>query len=485
MVAIMTVKSAVVIAVTMVISHVPLSAAQTKGSERSTVGQAEAGKTNQASSSTNVDTREEQSPSQGDPRRGSSDVIRETCVFPSCRIVFGHAYQVDQRISTKAQIKPAMPDGHQLPSVKMLVTATGPAIVVSQGTYERCLPPSCYLNFPLPPQKSDNRPSGTAMSSPRLQLQKLIFVAADGTWILPVFDSSGNVIGATGRDAGGTDREIEFATNIESNYVRFRNPVPNGAITVCYPVSGQPPICHDVILPEACDSYGCNVYKTTMTATYSEQSVPKFEFKQVTDPFNFEAVVQMSELNTRVIGSGGNSSAQEVQYILRMNGTGEEHILDFDGNDLKTLFTIDRQHGNTMSITPKFDKFMAAQERVRYFAQVIDYMFIHQPSLSGGISLLQGTVPSANWTARLSGDFVMGLAAAAACAESAGAGCLLSAGTFTGGLDVWQNLNPGVVGPNGQSLADEIIQLWLEGICNGIDTIWELSFGFRPQIGCH
>src|SRR5262249_53172849 len=140
-------------------------------------------------------------------------------------------------------------------------------------------------------------------------------------------------------------------------------------------------------------------------------------------------------------------------------------------------------------ITPKFDTLFPDMAKVNYFAQVLDRMFVEQTLVSNGQSLFvqgppAGTIPQ-NWGLRLSGDMLIGLPAALACASSAGAGCCLAGLAAIAGVDFWQMLNPGVVNPDGSTTADALIRAWVLGICGGISDLWELATGIRPQIGCY
>ena len=118
--------------------------------------------------------------------------------------------------------------------------------------------------------------------------------------------------------------------------------------------------------------------------------------------------------------------------------------------------------------------------RAGYFLAVLNQMFIGQALISGGKTFFADNIP---WPDRLAGDYVIMLAAGAACIETGGLGCVLAGATATAGLDYWQNLDPSV--PMGISTGlSEAAKVLFFGLCAGVSDMWELLTGIRPQIGC-
>jgi hypothetical protein len=418
----------------------------------------------------------------------------QICAPPSCISVFGHPHRIDQSRSS-ATPSTSQQTTNSLPArTKMVVEAEGTRIFPSHDVYEKCLPPSCYLIYTWLPVSSTRRVPRVAFTSREGPIKTnrfpLVFVASDGSIIFPEFDNNGNVTGATGRDVNGADREIHFSTTIDSQYVPFQHPIPYiDGVGNCQ-IQGNILICEQYTIPPGCDSFGCNVYKTTMTATYYEQSTPKFTLTMITDPFNYEAELGTARILEKVvIPTPHKPFVQSLRYVMKLDGTGEEHVVDSQGNDVITNFTIDRQHGNAFSITPKFGTLFPEMAGATYFWQVFNYMFIHQPLISDGQSLFdlsggQSAPPTQNWGGRLAGDLLITLVASGACFEM-GPACMLSASTAAAGTDFWELTSPGVQNPDGSSTADKILQMWLEGLCSGIDSVWEFTVGNAPKIFCH
>jgi hypothetical protein len=204
-----------------------------------------------------------------------NEVTREACVPPSCVVVFGHVYHVNARRASKIETTTPTQTHAVRTRMKVLVGPDGTRIVASNQDYERCLPPSCYLvsTRPAIPGTTTRPVIESKLGSP---FTKLVgFVAADGTLIQPYYDDSGAIIAASGRDVTGVNRRMQFSTNVETQYIPFQKPIrfcngPND--TGCYP---------SVSLPPSCDSFGCNVYKTTITFTYSEEANSLFLFKLI------------------------------------------------------------------------------------------------------------------------------------------------------------------------------------------------------------
>ena len=417
-----------------------------------------------------------------------SDESIANCVAPSCTVVFGHPYRIDQSgVPRGSMLSKASPRVTLSTRAKILVSREGIRIVEANGKYERCLPPACRLIFPdLPIRSSQPIPRRTADGTSKPSFAKMVlFVGNDGTEIVPSYDEYGNIIGGIGRDTSGTERKLEFTTTTESQYVPFQHPIVISADPGDCQAKGNLTICRNTVIPPGCDSFGCTLYKTTITGIYSEESNPTLQFRLLIDPFNYETQVQVDRLRGGgVVGATAISSVKSLRYVLRLDGTGEEHVIDSVGNDSVTTFTIDVQHG-TMSIPSKFNTLFPQLSRVNYFSRMVNYMFVHQPLISGGQSLyeLGGGDSTINW-GRLAGDFVIALAAFAACEGSAGAACMLIGGAGAAGADYWGSIDPFVVKSNGGTTADDIVRYWLLGACAGIDDLWTLTFGFKPQIGC-
>jgi hypothetical protein len=303
------------------------------------------------------------------------------------------------------------------------------------------------------------------------------FIAKDGTLIKPFYDDSGNLAGAAGRDSNGVNRKIEFSTNVDSQWIPFHNApvefcsagavISGGTSTrVCFP--GNP--------PPGCDNFGCNVYKTTTYITYSEEFLPRFRFTIVVDPMNYESQVRVNELVRS--GSEPGSGVTELLYVMRMDGTGEEHVTSLGGNVSRTAFTFNR-HDGTLSINPNFDQVFPELQRVDYFQQVLNYVLLRAPIISGG-EVAYDTSGNLIWNWRYVGDAVIAGAAILVCTSTAGLGCLLAGAVAAAGTDYWQSINPGVVNANGRSTADDIVLFWLAGGCNSIGEIWTLITGSDP-----
>ena len=213
---------------------------------------------------------------------------QQTCARPSCISVFGHPHRIDSSRSSANPSTSPKPTKSFPTRTKMIVEADGMRIFQSHDVYEKCLPPSCYLFYTRLPVSSTQRVPRSAFTS-REGLVKtyrfpFIFVASDGSIVFPEFDNNGNVTGATGLDVNGTDREVHFSTTIDSQYVPFQHPIPYTDGAANCQLQGNILICEQYTIPPGCDSFGCNVYKTTMTATYYEQSTPKFVLTMITDP---------------------------------------------------------------------------------------------------------------------------------------------------------------------------------------------------------
>ena len=230
--------------------------------------------------------------------------------------------------------------------VKAQVSKDAVRFVPSHEKYVSCAPPTCHLiSSPAPPTlptallRKDIR-----AKSPGLSRLKTM-VGPDGGLIIPFTDLNGNIVAANATDATGLNRRIEFSTTTQTQRINFASPVAFGT-TVCV-ANANSPIENCFDLPPGCDSYGCTASKTTITAAYSESSAPVFSFVLVSDPLNFES--ELMALHPPQV-----SGTRSLRYVLRMTGTGEEHIIDSAGKETVTNFTIDRQHGDKMSIDTKF-----------------------------------------------------------------------------------------------------------------------------------
>jgi len=182
---------------------------------------------------------------------------------------------------------------------------------------------------------------------------RLTFTASDGTKIFPEYDSAGHVVGATGTDAAGVVRSIHFDTSVEWDKLNWNADLPFECYTQGYggtcDYNGQ--TIPKVHLPDYCYPGYCEVAKTTIVGKYYERGAEVFHYSTVIDPYNYQVFLEMSMPDSRIYIPGTRT---KVRYRLGMDGNGEQHLVYTGQADDVTLFSVDRQHGNALSIAPQF-----------------------------------------------------------------------------------------------------------------------------------
>jgi hypothetical protein len=394
------------------------------------------------------------------------------CEPPSCLLVFEHPHF---NKSTPFWLrKQTLPINTEWFHIKVSSDQDGGTrLRPSYIAFDSCQYPSCYLAFqPVAGAPLKTRNPLDPPEIPQIYKMKSdAFVGSDGTPIKPYYGQYGELNAASGRDTKGIDHDIRFYTNIERR--RISHPAidltrfPNGKICrnghtgKVVPEGELGAFCSSLI-PPGCDSFGCDIFKTTATAIYSEQAVDLFEYQITVDAFNSETQIRITR-NATASGPTLASSVHSLRYLTRMDGTGEEHIVDNANNDAITTFTIDRENSDKPSIAPKFAVLFPEIAGASYFAEMFSQMFINATTLSSGQSLStqSGTI---NWAAA-SGDFAIALAIGISCA-SGPVGCALAGAVGAVGVDVWHDIEPGVIQDDtGRTIANRIVLQWWMGLC--------------------
>jgi hypothetical protein len=318
---------------------------------------------------------------------------------------------------------------------------------------------------------------------PPPQLELPTFAASDGTRIYPSYNANGKIIGASGTDAEGVDREIRFDTTVSWNKLYWDAQLPLNCYTQGYggtcTVDGQ--TVEKVHLPEYCYPGFCQVATTVVTMTYLEGSVEQFHFKTTVDPYNSQMWTELGLPNRIYLGK----AITGVRYRYGFDGRGEEHVLYSDGSDATSSFSIDTAHPDNNVVPTRFNSLFPLSQRSKYFEPVMGYLFSHSALADSANSPLQlfdvQTGMPIPW-GRYFGDFLIALAAAGTCAETGGFGCVLSASTAGAGGDFW--ITETTPNPDGTVPADSLVNSWLLGICGGWDSIWLTVTNVYPPLGC-